>query len=84
MTPGRVCRVTGDAEDGTVGFEVQKVRAVDSAATEDGPGNKAEGKGKEGQDGNDSNEMEDIAEGMEKVNIQTESSQEKSPEIPEF
>ncbi|KAG4415587.1 hypothetical protein IFR04_011256 [Cadophora malorum] len=81
MTPGRVCRVTGDAEDGTVGFEVQKVRAVDSAATEDGPGNKAEEKVKEGQDGNDSNETEDIAEGMEKVNIQTESSQEKSPEI---
>ncbi|PVH80087.1 hypothetical protein DL98DRAFT_419242 [Cadophora sp. DSE1049] len=78
MTPGRLCRVTGDAEDGTVVFEVGKVVVVEPAATENTSGSKAESK--EDQDGNIPSSTEDIAEGMEKVNIGTEPSQDVSPD----
>ena len=74
MTPGRICRVTGDAEDGTVGFEIGKVEAVDSAATEHTFEDKEE------NESDTPSSTEDIAEGMEKVNIKFEPSQETSSE----
>ncbi|KAH7419585.1 hypothetical protein BKA64DRAFT_699612 [Cadophora sp. MPI-SDFR-AT-0126] len=78
MTPGRLCRVTGDAEDETVDFEIVKVGAESFAAMGDAPGDKAEDKVE--KDVNDQDEAEDIAEGMEKVNIGTRSSKDTSPD----
>ncbi|KAG4431476.1 hypothetical protein IFR05_013048 [Cadophora sp. M221] len=84
MRPGRLCRVTGDAEDGTAVFEIGKM--VTSAGEEKiGVGDTgkkvdSEGAGKtevntedgEEKDGHTTTQTQDIEEGMENITIQTE------------
>ncbi|KAH6712557.1 hypothetical protein BKA61DRAFT_86795 [Leptodontidium sp. MPI-SDFR-AT-0119] len=74
MQPGRLCRVMGDAEDGTVIFEIGKV--VTSAGEEKiglgKTGVSAEAEDEKGRDGNNPTPTKNIDDDMEKITVQTE------------
>ncbi|KAH7348367.1 hypothetical protein BKA65DRAFT_259312 [Rhexocercosporidium sp. MPI-PUGE-AT-0058] len=72
MRPARVCRVTGDAEDGSVVFEIGKV-VTSTGGEKTGLGETGvKADDEQGKDGNLPSQTQNIEEGMEKMTVQTE------------